>query len=85
MLEPTIWITPSSKSDLAGDFIRARGLKRYNPQANQILDAWIGILLGDAKPAEAKTVVAFLTDDYPVSFTINSRTAFSRREQRHAS
>jgi hypothetical protein len=85
MLEPTIWITPSSKRDLAGDFIRARGLKRYNPQANQILDAWIGILLGDAKPAEAKTVVAFLTDDYPVSFTINSRTAFSRREQRHAS
>jgi hypothetical protein len=83
MLDPTIWITPSSERELAGDFIRARVLKRYNPQANGLFDAWIGILLGEPKPGEAKVVTAFAADDHPVSFMVNSRSAFSRREQRH--
>jgi hypothetical protein len=85
MLEPTIWITPNSRRELAVDFIRARGLKRYNPQANKILDAWIGILLGDVGKNEAKIVTAFATNDHPVSFTINTRTAYSHREQRYVS
>jgi hypothetical protein len=84
MLEPTIWITPNSKRELATDFIRARLLKRYNPHANRILDAWIGVLLGDAERGEVKTVVGFASDDHPVSFSISARTAFSRREQRYA-
>jgi SIR2-like domain len=85
MLEPTIWITPNSKRELASDFIRARGVKRYNPQANRILDAWIGILLGDVGRGDTKTVTGFPSDDHPVTFTISTRTAFSRREQRDAS
>jgi hypothetical protein len=84
MLDPTIWITPSSERERAGDFIRARVLKRYNPQANSVFDAWIGILLGEPNLGEAKVITAFAGDDYPASFTVNSRSAFSRREQRHA-
>jgi len=84
MLEPTIWITPSIKRELAVDFIRARCLKRYNLQANSILDAWIELLLGNVGRGGAKTVKGFGSEDHPVSFTINTRTAFSRHEQRYA-
>lgn len=83
MLEPTIWITPNSKRDLATDFIRTRMLKRYNEQSNHILDAWIAILLGDTKRGDDASITGFATNEHPVTFVINTRTAFSRREQYH--
>lgn len=84
MLRPMTWIKPLSMREPASDFIRARELKRYNPQANAILDAWIKVLLGGVARGANSTVTAFADRDYPVSFTINTRTAFSRKENRHA-
>lgn len=84
MLRPMIWIKPLSMREGATDFIRARELKRYNPQANAILGAWIKVLLGDVGRGENSTVTAFGDGDYPVGFTINTQTAFSRTEIRNA-
>jgi len=77
LLRPDIWVSPVSKRDEAKEFIRARKLRRWNSQANELLDAWIRILLGEAGGGESVTVTAFANDDQPVSFRINTRTAYS--------
>ena len=82
MLRPTLWITPLAMREAASDFMRARQLKRYNTQANAILNAWIQVLLGSVGP-ENCTVTAFADADQPASFTIHARTAYSRRETLH--
>ena len=46
LLEPAIWITPLKSREAASAFMRQRRLKRYNQQADRILNAWITILLG---------------------------------------
>lgn len=84
MLRPMIWIKPLSMREAATDFIRARELKRYNPQANALLSAWIKVLLGNVGRGENSTVTAFSAGDYPVGFTINAQTAFSRTELQNA-
>lgn len=77
LLRSDIWVSPVSKRDEAKEFIRARKLRRWNSQANELLDAWIRILLGEAGGGESVTVTAFANDDQPVSFRINTRTAYS--------
>jgi hypothetical protein len=77
LLRPDIWISPLSKREEAKELIRMRRLKRYNSQSNEILDAWIRLLLGEAGDGGEVTVTAFANDDQPASFRINTRTAYS--------
>jgi hypothetical protein len=78
LLRPTTWITPLSLREEASNFIKARNLKRYNKTANQILNAWIKVLLGAVGDGTEVTLTAFPDQDFSASFVINTRTAYSR-------
>ena len=79
MIMPTIWIEPGYERRNHIDFMRQRKLKRYNKVTSAILDAWIKILFGaDSKAANAK-LVCYKDANYPAEFTINTRSAYSRR------
>jgi hypothetical protein len=81
LLEPDIWIEPSRARRTAVDFLDARRGDRYNKKFNDLLDAWVQIVLGTA---ERNTEVALSPFDKGAgaenpSFRISSRTAFARR------
>lgn len=76
-LTPTIWINPSSERQNLQDFLRKKKLKRWNATANNLLDAWIKLLLGDGK-SEIVETSCFAVAKYPIKFGINTRTAYSR-------
>ena len=79
LLEPDIWIKPLTNREDAQNFLRGRKLKRYNNQSYDILDAWIEILIGPIGHGTPVTVTYGADTDYPASFTVSTRTAFSRR------
>ncbi len=79
LLEPDVWIKPLKNREDAQSFLRSRKLKRYNNQSYDILDAWIEILIGPIGQGTPVTVTYGADTDYPASFTVSSRTAFSRR------
>lgn len=79
MLRPDVWISPLKERENAEDFLRARKLKRYNPQAFDVLSAWIQILLGNIGQGNAATITAFPQADYSAQFEISTRTAYSKR------
>jgi hypothetical protein len=81
LLEPDIWIEPSHGRKVAVTFLDTRRGDRYNKKFNELLDAWIQIVLG---MAERNTEVALQlfdngTEAENPSFRISSRTAFTRR------
>lgn len=79
LLEPDVWIKPLKNREDAQDFLRKRKLKRYNNQSYDILNAWIEILIGPIGRGTPVTVTYGADTDYPASFTVSTRTAFSRR------
>ena len=79
LLEPDVWIKPLKNREDAQDFLRKRKLKRYNIQSYDILNAWIEILIGSIGQGTPVTVTYGADTDYPASFTVSTRTAFSRR------
>jgi len=79
LLEPDIWIKPLKKREDAQDFLRKRKLQRYNNKSYDILNAWIEILIGPIGQGTPVTVTYGADTDYPASFTVSTRTAFSRR------
>lgn len=79
LLEPDVWIKPLTNREDAQDFLRNRKLKRYNNQSYEILNAWIEILIGPIGQGAPVTVTYGAHTDYPASFTVSTRTAFSRR------
>ena len=79
LLEPDVWIKPLNNREIAQDFLRKHKLKRYNNQAYDILNAWIEILIGPIGQGAPVTVTYGANTDYPASFTVSTRTAFSRR------
>lgn len=79
LLEPDVWIKPLKNREDAQDFLRNRKLRRYNSQSYDILNAWIEILIGPIGQAVPVTVTYGADTDYPASFTVSTRTAFSRR------
>lgn len=79
LLRPDIWISPLKEREKATNFLRERKLRRYNPQAFEILSAWIQILLGDVGQGQAATIIAFSGADFSAQFEISTRTAYSRR------
>ena len=57
LIEPTIHldeVNDKSVLDEAKDFVRERLARRYNPQWNQILDAWSFLLFGKEREVELR-------------------------------
>ena len=79
LIRPDIWITPMTMRDQAAIYLRDRKLRRWNAQSFAILDAWIGVLLGSVGAAQEATVTCFYNTNYPVAFTVNTRSAYSGR------
>ena len=79
LLEPDIWIKPLKELENAQGFLRKRKEKRYNNQSNDILNAWIEILIGPIGQGTPAAVTYGADTDFPASFTVSTRTAFSRR------
>lgn len=79
MLKPTIWIKPDDQRKNYVEFLKKRRAHRYNMAANNILDAWIKILLGNQVTGEISELKCYDDSEYPVTFKINSRTAYSKR------
>jgi hypothetical protein len=81
LLKPIVWIWPKRARVQAVDFLDKRTGGRFNKPSDALLSAWIGFLF----PAADKGVdfgIAPLEgaqDTGHPYFTINGRTAFSRR------
>jgi len=83
LIEPDIWIEPPRARRLAVNFLDKRRGGRFNKEFNALLDAWVHIVLGTP---ERNADVALRPFDEGTgaenpSFTISSRTAFTRRNQ----
>jgi hypothetical protein len=82
LLEPDVWIEPARGRKLAVDFLDIRRGDRYNKKFNDLLDAWVHIVLGTM---ERNTEVTLSLLDGAAgaenpSFRLSSRTAFARRQ-----
>lgn len=80
-IDPDIWIWPQRARRDATDFLDKRKADRYNDKFNALLNAWIEIALGTNERGAEIDVTPFAggTKSENPSFTIGSRTAFSRR------
>lgn len=81
MIEPDIWIWPNRARRLARDFLDKRRGNRYNKKYNDLLDAWVHLVLGTDARNTAITISTFATGEGPEnpSFCIGTRTAFSQK------
>jgi hypothetical protein len=80
-LEPDIWIWPPSSRQDAVTFLKNRKSDRNNQRYNELLTAWVKVILDTEELATAVTLSAFnegTETENPV-FKIGSRTAFSRK------
>lgn len=82
VFEPTVWIEKDtgSDADLGATFTGPRTSHRYNPVADQLLDAWAKILYG----ADGRCAVYGIGEDQGVDavFELGDRTGFIRRQGR---
>lgn len=83
LLRPDIWITPMSERKNCLEFISGKKKFRYNQKANELLDAWITALLGGTGGNEVE-ISCLPNADFPAKFMLNTRSAFSRRENANA-
>lgn len=83
LLRPDIWVKPLSERQNYRDKIKGKKKYRYNRQSSDFLTAWIRILLGDLGDNDV-TVEHCSDTEFPIQFTLNTRSAFSRKEGRHA-
>lgn len=81
LIEPDIWIWPHRARRLATDFMDRRRADRFNKKHNDLLDAWIHLILGtDARNTTVKlTTFASGGELENPSFSIGTRTAFSQK------
>lgn len=79
LLEPIIWMSRSNGRRPAGDmdFVRERRARRYNPQSDALLAAWIDVLLGGQKTVRVSAFGGI--DGIDAAFVIDGTTAYSRR------
>lgn len=81
LLEPDVWIEPRRTRKLAVDFLDERRGDRFNKKFNDLLDAWVHIVLGTPE-RNADVSVSVFENGGPAEnpcFSISSRTAFTRR------
>lgn len=80
LIDPDVWIWPRHGREIAVQFLDKHKGDRYNSKYNALLDAWIHVVLGDERDSEI-TVKTFDvgTEAENPSFTLSTRTGFSRR------
>jgi hypothetical protein len=81
IVDPDIWIWPSRARRVADEFLDRRRGDRFNKKYNQLLDAWVRLIVGtDARNTEV-TVSAFAAGSAAEnpSFSFGTRTGFSQR------
>jgi hypothetical protein len=83
MIRPDVWITPLSKREEVTGFLREKKLRRWNSLAYSLLDSWIGLLIGSVGSAQDVQVGCFQNTKYPLSFKLNTRSAYSGRGVAH--
>jgi hypothetical protein len=81
LVEPDIWIWPSRARRLATDFLDRRRADRFNKKYNDLLDAWVHLILGTDARNTTITITTFASGTGPEnpSFSIGTRTAFSQK------
>ncbi|OPY74837.1 MAG: hypothetical protein A4E65_03735 [Syntrophorhabdus sp. PtaU1.Bin153] len=78
LIRPDIWIEPGTMRGAAVPFIRSKKLYRYNPKSYHLLTAWIQVLFGTVGTDESTKISCFSDSTFPATFTVSTRTAFSR-------
>ena len=81
LIDPDLWIWPARARELAIEFMSGRRRDRYNKKYNELLDAWIRIIL-EPDDRGAEVAVSTFSDGSPIenpSFRLSSRTGFTRR------
>jgi hypothetical protein len=81
LIDPDIWIWPTHARRDAEAFLDKRRGNRYNQQHNQILSAWVQIILG-AGTGDAEIALSAFADGTAAenpSFRIGVRTAYTKR------
>ena len=81
LLDPDIWIWPSRARESAQPFLDQRRKDRFNSKYNELLSAWIRVLLGERQDGSAVMLTAFEegTEAENPSFGIGRITAYARR------
>ncbi len=79
LLRPDVWISPMVERQNCLDFVKGKKKYRYNQKANEFLDAWVQVLLGELGGKEIE-ITYLPQSDFPAKFTINTRSAFSGKE-----
>ncbi|MEW8508998.1 MAG: SIR2 family protein [Candidatus Thiodiazotropha sp.] len=82
LIDPDIWIWPPRARKSAANFMDRRRGDRFNKKYNDLLDAWVRVILDTEKRHSEISLSAFdqgSETENPV-FRIGSRTAFSRRQ-----
>lgn len=81
LLEPDIWIGPTRARKVAVDFLDARRGDRFNKKFNDLLDAWVHLVLGTPERNAEVSLPLFESGTGAENpyFLISSRTAFTRR------
>ena len=82
MLRPDIWIDPDEQRENCSPFLRQKRNYRLNRTANDLLSAWITVLIG-ALDATEHRLCCFPDKEFNIEFFINSRNAFSRKVAAH--
>jgi hypothetical protein len=79
LVDPILWLTrrrgPRPVADV--DFVRERRARRYNLQSDQLLAAWVTVLLGGASSVRVSSFGG--VDGVDAMFVLESTTAYSRR------
>ena len=81
LLNPDIWIWPLRARKISAAFIENRRKNRFNKKFNDLLDAWVRIILGTDERNTEVMVSAFAqgSEAENPSFCLATRTAFSKR------
>ena len=81
LLNPDIWIWPPRMRKTSANFIENRRKDRFNKKFNDLLDAWVRIILGTDERNTEVMVSAFAqgSEAENPSFCLATRTAFSKR------
>ncbi|MEX2485001.1 MAG: SIR2 family protein [Brumimicrobium sp.] len=77
-LKPTIWVEPREERQNHSEALKNALKFRYNKQSNTLLNAWIKVIFQNQKTNSDVVISAYSDEVFPVKFTINTRTAFSK-------
>ena len=81
LVDPDIWIWPPRARDISQGILDERRKGRFNDKYNELLSAWVQVLIGSRERRVDVSVCAFNDADDAANpcFIIGSQTAFSHR------